>query len=122
MRRIKWIALGVPLAVCLCGLFAGPAPHQDCASYDGMPDCDTYNVVTGEPCKVQADCLDMESEPCGFQRGSASVSLPKGATCEAGTGYNRECGSQCGGEAWAEAWKKNVKLAEATQYCCNGCY
>lgn len=121
MRKIKWITLGVPLAVCLCGLFAGPAPPQKCPTYDDEPDCDTYNVVTGEPCNVKADCQNVDGEPCGFEQVSASVSLPTGATCLAGTGYNGECSDQCGGYAWAEARIKNKVVAESEQYCCNGC-
>jgi hypothetical protein len=68
MRRIKWTTLGVPLAVCLCGLFAGPAPLQECKVLDGKPDCDTYNVVTGEPCKVQADWLESRVEKSRSQK------------------------------------------------------
>ena len=121
MRRIKWITLGVPLAVCLSGLFEGPALAQECETLDGVPNCDTYNVLTGQPCKVQADCLNAEFNSCGAQRVYASVSLPQGASCSVGTGFVRECGPDCGGLAWAEAWIKGRMVAEMTEYCCDGC-
>ncbi|HMD83644.1 MAG TPA: hypothetical protein VKO18_02955 [Terriglobia bacterium] len=121
MRRIKWITLGVPLAVCLSGLFAGPALPQQCSTLDGKPNCDTYNISFGNPCKVQADCIDMGFEPCGAQRVYASVSISQGATCEAGDGFNGECGSTCGGYVWAADVYKGKVVFENESYCCSGC-
>jgi hypothetical protein len=59
MRRIQCITLGVPVAVCLCGLFAAPAPAQECDTLDRVPDCYTENLVDSAPCTVPADCLDL---------------------------------------------------------------
>ncbi|HXX24676.1 MAG TPA: hypothetical protein VEO19_16135 [Terriglobia bacterium] len=120
MRKIKWITLGVPLVLCLCGLFAGPAPPQECSTYDDKPNCDTYNVITGI-CYAKADCQNLEAVPCGAQQVEASIVVPSGYTCSVGTGYNGECGPGCGGYAWAAPVKKGVELYQVDVYCCSGC-
>ena len=122
MRIIKWITLGGPLVVCLCGLSAGPSPPQQCDTLDSKPNCDTYDVTTGT-CWAKASCLDDALSPCGLQTVSASVSVPQGDTCEVGTGYVDECGEHCGGYAWAEALNKQHQVVSGYyDYCCAGCY
>jgi len=123
MRRIVFIAAAVvPLAVCLCVLFASPPPPpQNCTTDGDKLNCNTYNF-DGGTCYAEADCLDNAFEPCGFQHVYAGVSVPQGATCIAGTSHNRECGPQCGGGVFAKAVKKQQVLVEMESYCCNGCY
>jgi hypothetical protein len=86
MTRIHCIAMAVPIAVCLIGVFARPARAQDCDTSDGRPDCYAENQVVSAPCKVTAVCLDLVLDECGEGRLVVSVSIPEGEVCHTGEG------------------------------------